>query len=279
MPFRESSGFCPACQRQVLVRKETPSNTFHLLMCVFTCGLWVFVWIGASLLNLFVKYRCTNCGTQLTSDVGQVREASLPAGDVGSGMFGQAESSGGMSLRKVVTLILAALFVGMPLLITASFMLGGPNTPSAERAANTSGSATPVPTYPKERVQKGEKLFNNIAAKYRMGVEFGLQAKFVSLPVPKRDWDKLSKEDKVNITLYAESLVPAVKASPRKYVDKWKQRVQNLELSYDEFLDAASNLCDTCWQVEVGEPVKDINGIWDVEGEAIVTGRNAAQFR
>jgi hypothetical protein len=279
MPFRESSGYCPACQRQVLVRKETPSNTFHLLMCVFTCGLWVFVWIGANLLNLSAKYRCTNCGTQLTSDMGQVRDASLPAGDVGSGMLGQAESSGSMSPRKVVALILAALFVGGPLLITISFLLGGTNTPPAERAANTSFSATPVTAYSKERVQRGEKLFTTIAAKYRMGVEFGWQATFISLPVPKRDWDKLSKEDKVNVTLYAESLVPAVKAAPRKYVDRWKQRVQNLELSYDEFLEAASKLCDTCWQVEVGEPVKDINGIWDVEGNAIVTGRNAAQFR
>jgi hypothetical protein len=248
-------------------------------MCVFTCGLWAFVWIGANLLNLSVKYRCTNCGTQLTSDMGQVREAGVASGEASPGMFGQAQSTGGMSPRKVVALILAALFVGVPLLITVSFMLGGPNTPPAERAANTSATATPVSAYPKERIQRGEKLFNTIAAKYRMGVEFGWQAKFVSLPMPKRDWDKLSKEDKVNVTLYAESLVPAVKASPRKYVDKWKQRVETLELSYDEFLEAASNLCDTCWQVEVGEPVKDINGIWDVEGEAIVTGRNAAQFR
>jgi hypothetical protein len=91
--------------------------------------------------------------------------------------------------------------------------------------------------------------------------------------------EKLSKEDKINVTLYAESLVPAVKAAPRMYVDRWKQRVQNLEMSYGDFVDAASRLCDTCWQVEVGEPVKDINGIWDIEGEALVTGHNAAQFR
>jgi hypothetical protein len=279
MPFRESSGYCPACQRQVLVRKETPSNTFHLLMCVFTCGLWVFVWIGANLLNLSAKYRCTNCGTQLTSDMGQVREAGVASSDVGPGMFGQAASSSGISPRKVVALILAALFVGVPMLITISFLLRGPNTPPAERAASVSTSAAPVSAYTKERAARGEKLFNSIAAKYRMGVEFGWQAKFVSLPVPKRDWDKLSKEDKVNVTLYAESLVPEVRSSPRRYVDKWKQRVQNLELSYADYIDAVSRLCDTCWQVEVGKPVKDINGIWDVEGEAIVTGQNAAQFR
>jgi hypothetical protein len=279
MPFRESSGYCHVCQRQVLVRKETPSNTFHLLMCVFTCGLWVFVWIGANLLNLFVKYRCTNCGAQLASDVGQVKDAGLDAGDAGSGMFGQAESSSGMSPHKVVVLILAGIFVGVPLLLSFSMLLRSSDTQQTEKVANTSASATPVSAYPKERIQRGEKLFNNIAAKYRMGVEFGWQAKFISLPVPKRDWDKLSQDDKVNVSLYAESLVPAVKAAPRKYVDRWKQRVQNLELSYDEFVNAASSLCDTCWQVEVGEPVKDINGIWDVEGEAVVTGRNAAQFR
>jgi hypothetical protein len=279
MPFRESSGYCHVCQRQVLVRKETPSNTFHLLMCVFTCGLWVFVWIGANLFNLFAKYRCTNCGTQLTSDMGQVRDGGVASSDVNSGMFGQAESSGGMSPRKVVVLILAGLFVGVPMLITISFLLGGPNTRQAERAANTSATATPVSAYPKERVQRGEKLFSIMAAKYRMGVEFGRQAQYISLPVPSDEWEKLSKEDKVNVTLYAESLVPAVKAAPRKHVDRWKQRVQNLELSYSDFVDAASRLCDTCWQVEVGKPEKDINGIWDIEGDAVVTGRNAAQFR
>jgi hypothetical protein len=279
MSFRESSGYCHTCQRQVLLRKETPSNTFHLLMCVFTCGLWAFVWIGANLLNLFAKYRCTNCGTQLTGDVGQVTEAGMASSDVGPGMFGQAESSGGMSSRKVVALIVAALFVVVPLLITISFLLRGPNPPPAERAANVSASATPVLSYPQERVQRGEKIFNTIAPKYRMGVEFGWQAKFVSLPVPKRDWDKLSKDDKVNVTLYAESLVPIVRAAPRKYVDRWKQRVQNLELSYSDYVDAASRLCDACWQVEVGKPVKDINGIWDIEGDVVVTGRNAVQFR
>ena len=279
MSFRESSGYCHVCQRQVLVRKETPSNTFHLLMCVFTCGLWVFVWIGANFLNLFAKYRCTNCGTQLTSDMGQVRDTGLAAGDTGPGMFGQPESPAVISPRKVVVILLLCLFVGFPLMLTFFTLLQSSSTQPSEKAANISPTATPVSSYPKERIQRGEKLFTSIAAKYRMGVEFGWQAKLISLPLPKRDWDKLSKDDKVNVTLYAESLVPAVKAAPRKYVDRWKQRVQNLELSYDEFVNAASGLCDTCWQVEVGEPVKDINGIWDVEGEAIVTGRNAAQFR
>lgn len=31
-------------------RKKT-SHTFHLLMCLFTCGLWVFVWMAMAAWN------------------------------------------------------------------------------------------------------------------------------------------------------------------------------------------------------------------------------------
>jgi hypothetical protein len=160
-------------------------------------------------------------------------------------------------------------------------LVGIISTPAAaQNSRRTPNQAmTPAAVSPSERAQRGEKLFNTIAAKYKMIVEFGWQAKNVSLPVPTDDWDKLRKEDQANLTYYAESLVPAVRQSPRKYVDRWRQRVQNLELPYEEYVAAASRLCDTCWQVEVGKPVKDIDGIWDVEGKAAVSGETVASFR
>lgn len=151
--------------------------------------------------------------------------------------------------------------------------------PQSDNRKKPAPEQPPAVSYPKERTQRGEKLFNAAAAKYRMMVEFGWQAQNISLPVPESDWNALSKEDRVNLSLYAESLVPAVRASPRKYVDKWKQRVETLELPYQEFVDAATRLCDECWEVEVGKPVKDINGIWDVEGKVLVSGKTAAEFR
>lgn len=63
MTHKESTGFCKSCNRQVLIRKEVPNNTFHLLMCVFTCMLWAFVWIIANFFNMFEKSRCTICGS------------------------------------------------------------------------------------------------------------------------------------------------------------------------------------------------------------------------
>lgn len=150
-------------------------------------------------------------------------------------------------------------------------------------AQNTRGGQgrqpSPTQSTTEERARRGEKLFGVIASKYRMVVEFGWQARNISLPVPTEDWNKLGKEEQVNLSYYAESLVPAVRQSPGKYVDRWRQRVQNLELPYEEYVATASRLCDTCWQIEVGKAVKDVNGIWDVEGKAAVSGGTAAEFR
>jgi hypothetical protein len=174
------------------------------------------------------------------------------------------------------------LGIGCLGLLVFSFVLTAVLNQTTKQSSNSNPQSPQQPpsvSYPKERVQRGEKIFNHLAGKYKMMVEFGWQAKNISLPVPTSDWEKLSKEDQVNVSLYAESLVPEVRASPKKYVDRWKQRVETLELSYQEFVDHTSRLCDQCWEVEVGKPVKDINGIWDVEGQAIVSGATAFEFR
>jgi hypothetical protein len=109
MPFSESAGFCPYCNRQVLIRKETPRNTFHLLMCIFTCGLWVFVWICANFLNLFAKYRCSVCGSQISSNYAQQKElqSSRAANENYMGLFSQinAPKADETAAAKAPTLI------------------------------------------------------------------------------------------------------------------------------------------------------------------------------
>ena len=57
----ESQQFCSQCQRYVLARRPGTNHVFHLLMCVFTCGLWVFIWFLAFATKAG-GWRCSNCG-------------------------------------------------------------------------------------------------------------------------------------------------------------------------------------------------------------------------
>ena len=61
MGFKESTGFCNVCKRQVLARAKKPNHILHFLINIFTCGLWVIPWILFSLTSH--NYRCTNCGS------------------------------------------------------------------------------------------------------------------------------------------------------------------------------------------------------------------------
>jgi hypothetical protein len=53
---------CEICGQMRPFQKPGISNTFHLLMCVFTCGGWVLVWIADGLFDGLRPYRCTFCG-------------------------------------------------------------------------------------------------------------------------------------------------------------------------------------------------------------------------
>src|SRR3954468_17311178 len=63
--YKESSGFCPTCQRQVVVRKEQKNDVFWLLAVLFSCGLFVIFWIISSLNRASQPYHCSVCGTNL----------------------------------------------------------------------------------------------------------------------------------------------------------------------------------------------------------------------
>ncbi len=65
MGFKEGTGYCNVCHRQVLARAETPNHILHFLITIFTCGLWVIPWILLSLTSN--NYRCTNCGSNRIS--------------------------------------------------------------------------------------------------------------------------------------------------------------------------------------------------------------------
>ena len=65
MGFHESSGFCKRCNAHRLVRKKRASHVFHLLLTLFTAGLWLPIWCLHSI--RIGGWRCSQCGAKIRS--------------------------------------------------------------------------------------------------------------------------------------------------------------------------------------------------------------------
>lgn len=64
MTVKSGGGFCPYCKKHVLTQKNTLNHILHLLLSVFTGGLWLVVW-----LLLIMRHtddtRCVECGRKI----------------------------------------------------------------------------------------------------------------------------------------------------------------------------------------------------------------------
>lgn len=83
MAVEESQQFCAQCQRFVLARRPGTNHIFHLLMCVFTCGLWVIVWFLSS--AKMGGWRCSVCGGMQFGQAYGAPQVAGPAPPVKSG--------------------------------------------------------------------------------------------------------------------------------------------------------------------------------------------------
>ena len=63
MGVQESSGYCPDCGRNVLIRRPGTNHVLHLLLSCLTLGLWLPVWLLCSI--KIGGWRCTVCGLQI----------------------------------------------------------------------------------------------------------------------------------------------------------------------------------------------------------------------
>ena len=61
MAEQKRSGFCKDCDKQVVVFRKGTNHILHLLLSIFTAGLWLIVWIGVAI--KFGGWRCTQCGS------------------------------------------------------------------------------------------------------------------------------------------------------------------------------------------------------------------------
>ena len=64
MAYQEATGWCKTCGRQVMIRRKGTNHILHLLLTIFTAGLWIIVWILVSI--KIGGWRCTSCGRRVS---------------------------------------------------------------------------------------------------------------------------------------------------------------------------------------------------------------------
>ena len=61
MPTEETQRYCPSCERNVLARRKGTNHVLHLLLSIITVGLWLPIWLLASV--RMGGWRCASCGS------------------------------------------------------------------------------------------------------------------------------------------------------------------------------------------------------------------------
>ncbi len=57
----QDSRYCPHCEKKTLAIARGANHTLHLLLTIFTCTFWGWIWLILVLVGS--SYRCTKCGT------------------------------------------------------------------------------------------------------------------------------------------------------------------------------------------------------------------------
>jgi hypothetical protein len=90
---------------------------------------------------------------------------------------------------------------------------------------------------------RGQQVFNSLKGIYQ--VRGGLTpVPVVSVIIPKTGWDKLSQADKINLTMYTQSLISIIKSNPAKYVD-----ISQSAPAYNLLVNKTANICQDCWSI------------------------------
>lgn len=60
MAVQESTGYCKRCKKHVMIRRAGTNHLLHFFLTLFTFGLWLLVWVLASV--KIGGWRCSQCG-------------------------------------------------------------------------------------------------------------------------------------------------------------------------------------------------------------------------
>lgn len=125
MSVKQRSYFCPNCQQQRLFTQQQGVNhILHLLIMLFSCGLWAFVW-GILILSNNPRFHCSQCGAtpQFQKVAKQPSAIAKWFHSLVNAFKATAIGTWFFSLNKVLQVILGILSVYTGILVVA-FVVG-----------------------------------------------------------------------------------------------------------------------------------------------------------
>jgi len=63
MGQKQTGRFCAHCQANTMATAQAPNHVLHLLLTLFTMGLWFIPWILIA--SATGTFRCTKCGSKV----------------------------------------------------------------------------------------------------------------------------------------------------------------------------------------------------------------------
>ena len=154
--MEEGSGYCLQCERQVLIRRKGINHILHLLLTIFTAGIWLIIWILTALIRQ--PWRCGVCGSKQIKR-GERRNRGVAV------QGGRPDQSGGTKLviGLGVTALAVAAVAGILALQPRAATPSSGDPASTELAASIGVPAADTPTdvpadtpTPDPGAQKGE---------------------------------------------------------------------------------------------------------------------------
>jgi general secretion pathway protein A len=141
--------------------------------------------------------------------------------------------------------------------------------------ASPTGEATTTRSLPtlgpvdSQYALRGKAVLDNLAARYQHvhPLVWGLATTepALALLIPEVEWDSLAKEDQVGLTVYLESLIPAVRTTPDQYIQEFRAAPV-----YDTFRAKVTNLCSDCWVIGTGQLIPHDQSV--LFGKVVVQG-------
>lgn len=61
MGQKQTGRYCNHCKKNIMATKTTPNHILHLILTIFTAGMWGVVWM---ILYFKESFRCTECGME-----------------------------------------------------------------------------------------------------------------------------------------------------------------------------------------------------------------------
>ena len=111
-----------------------------------------------------------------------------------------------------------------------------------------------------QTAERGRAIFQALTQKYPKmqpcGWALATANPRLALFIPQTEWAKLPWEDQASLTLYVESLIPAVRANPDRYLAPFRN-----DPLRPAFRAKVAHLCAECWLIGVGPFTFDEKGV------------------